>query len=1005
MTAPLPPPTGTGAKLAPVPGRVSSPRVIGRANELARFDELFTAADEDAQSSVFVLSGDAGIGKSRLVAEFVDRVDRRGGFALVGACLELVDRSLPYAPVVEALRQLVRRLDPARLDAVLGQSRHELSHLLPELDPEGGADDDNEHSQRRLFEHVLGVLERLGEQTTTVLVMEDMHWADLSTLDLLVFLARNLRDTRAIVVATYRSDELHRRHPLRPVLAELDRSGRVERRELERFTRNELRDLILAIRDVEPDDELLDDILARSEGNAFFAEELLAAGDCCGGSLPQTLRDLLLARIDALPDDARDVLRIAAVIGTRIPHALLTAVRGTEPDDGDLDAVRACVEHQVLVAEDWGYRFRHALVQEAVYDDLLPGERSEMHACVAKVLAAQPSLLDGRAGDVDAELACHWFSAHELPNALQAAVRAAEGARQMYAYPEALAHLQRALDLWDRVPDAATLADASHVDILRRAANVADITGRQDLAVALARRALDEVDETVDPITAALVHERLARFLWMHKRPFAEVVAHNEAAVALVPSEPPSAERALVEAALGQQLMLHDYNAEALRWCEAAIRTARQVGEKVIEGHAHNSHGTALAHLGAVDRGLDELYVALDMATASDSWLDVARATINISGVLQTTNRYAEAVEVAQAGLAEVEARGLSRGYGAFLRASMVETLFELGRWSEADEQLRIIERACPTGIDALHRDEALFTLLMHRGDLDGAQVVHDRMRHYSASIGARRLSPYQRGALAVARGELDEAQALLDQWLAESVGDGGDRSSEWEQPEWLIVELLAATADACLDDPEFVPRAVALGETLCTALAPREHLDVVRLHQPALRALAAAEIGRARGEHDPEAWSQVADLWERCSRAPHVAYARWRQGEAAVRGGFGAAAARGPLRMAFDLADEMGAAPIRRAVIDLASRARVDLGLDLDAVGPRAPAVAGLTAREAEVIELVAQGRTNRQIAEALFISVKTASVHVSNILMKLGAQNRGEAAARARELGLLDL
>ena len=597
-----------------MPGRVSSPHLIGRAAELVRLDELFTAADENAQPGVYLLGGEAGVGKSRLVMEYVERTEQRGGIALVGGCLELVDRVLPYAPVVEALRHLVRRLDPAELDTVIGSARRELAHLLPELDRDGRVADDDELSQRRLFEHVLGVLERLGEQSTAVLVIEDLHWADRSTLDLLVFLARNLRDVRAVVVATYRSDELHRRHPLRPVLAELDRSGRVERHELARLSRTELAELVTAIRGVEPDAELVDEILTRSEGNAFFAEELLAAG-AAGSALPPTLRDLLLARIDALSDGVRTVLQVAAVIGARVPHSFLEAVVSSEGQCLDHDAVRECVEQHVLVADDAGYRFRHALVQEAVYDDLLPGERAEMHERVANVLSA-------RSGAARSEnRRCRRrtrvplvFGARPTERAACRGARRVEGARQMYAFPEALAHLERALELWERVPDASALVEASYVEIVRRTASAAELSGRNDRALALAERALTAIDEHDDPLTAALVHERIARYMWLNRRSFDDIIVHNEAAARLVPEQPPSRERARVEAAFGQQLMVHDRNDAALGWCDAAITTAQATGDRVVEGHARNTRGSVLAHNGEIEEGLAELYLSLDIA-------------------------------------------------------------------------------------------------------------------------------------------------------------------------------------------------------------------------------------------------------------------------------------------------------------------------------------------------------------------------------------------------------
>jgi DNA-binding CsgD family transcriptional regulator len=995
--------------MAPVPGRVSSPRFVGRTEQLVEFDRRFEAATEDADSVVVIVEGDAGVGKSRFVAEIVGRAERSGGVALVGACLELVDRALPFAPLIEALRQLARRVDAATLERVLGPARTELAHLVPEFaapsavpgnGPAGRAD--SEIAQGSLFEHVLGTLERLGEVAPALVVLEDLHWADRSTLDLIIFLARNLRDARVVLVATYRSDDLHRRHPLRGVLAELDRSGRVVRECLEPFSAAEIRELVAAIcDDPDPDEALVEAVLTRSEGNAFFAEELLAAtrdrdrGDV---PLPTSLRELLLARVDSLGGGpVQDVLRVAAVIGSCPPHRLLLAAT-PRPEPDVLEGIRDAVEHQLLVADDTGYCFRHALLKEAIYDDLLPGERVATHARVATVIQHDPNVLDDCSCDADSELASHWFSAHDLPNALAAAARAGDAAREMYAYPEALVHFERALELWERVPEAVELARRSHVDLLRRASAVAEASARHELALAFARRALEEVDEHTDPITAASVHERVARNLWSTKHPFGEVRLHSEAAVALVPAQPPSAERAMVVASFAQVLMIYDRDAEALEWSQHAIEAARSAGARAIEGHARNTYGTVLANVGELDAGLVELSTARDIARETESWFDVSRAAMNMSGVLEAACRYEESLEVARVGIEEVTPHGLAR-YAMGLRSHVVDVLFEMGRWDEAEEELRGFDRAEMDGAHLIEREEVRFTLSFHRGDLATAQRAWDTIRAHVRGAGpSARVSPYPGGALAIASGDFAAAEDVLSSWL-ERVAQGQLE----EHPGWLVMALIRAYADRAPDDPDARARAHELRTLLDSVLEPGRARRVPTINAKTLPPWADAELARADGRPDPAQWAAVAEQWEQHGRRPHVAYARFREGEAQLLAGGDAADALPALRHAHELATSIGIAPLREEIIDLARRFRVDLGSG----GGRASApvidVAGLTARELEVLTLVAQGRTNRQIAEALYISVKTASVHVSNILMKLDAQNRGEAAAIARDRGLL--
>ncbi len=291
-----------------VPTRVSSSRFVGRRAELTRLVACWKAAVADERAATVLIGGEAGVGKSRLVAELAARVSEPDGarapesaLVLVGQCFDLADRALPFGPIVQVLRTLHRTLDDAMLDAIVGPGREELAALLPEL-----------HAPTRegvgvgvLFEQILGVFERLSESVPTLLVIEDLHWADRSTRELFVYLARSLRNASLLLVGTYRSDDLHRRHPLRTLLVELDRSGVAGRIDLERFDRDEVRELISGIVGREPSIELVDRTYLRSDGNAFFAEELLAVEDEYGASMSPTLREIVLARVDALSEPAQ----------------------------------------------------------------------------------------------------------------------------------------------------------------------------------------------------------------------------------------------------------------------------------------------------------------------------------------------------------------------------------------------------------------------------------------------------------------------------------------------------------------------------------------------------------------------------------------------------------------------------------------------------------------------------------------------------------------------------
>ena len=336
--------------------RVTSTRLVGRTGELAELEAALQEA-ADGRPSLAFLAGESGVGKSRLLAELERRAREEGATVLGGDAVELGEGELPYAPLVGALRPLARS-DDAVLGELTPANRAELATLLPELARRddtpavSGADDERGSAQRRLFEALLSLLERLGQQGPVVLALEDVHWADRSTRAFLAFLARSLCDEPVLVILTYRSDELHRRHPLRPLLAELERAPRARRIELARFDRDELAEQLEDILGAPPAPDLVDRLLERSEGNPLFAEELLASGLDGRGGLPPTLRDALMVRVERLPDTAQEVLRLLAA-GRRLDHQLLEDASGLEPRELR-EALRVAVESHIAVGRRRG---------------------------------------------------------------------------------------------------------------------------------------------------------------------------------------------------------------------------------------------------------------------------------------------------------------------------------------------------------------------------------------------------------------------------------------------------------------------------------------------------------------------------------------------------------------------------------------------------------------------------------------------------------------------------
>jgi tetratricopeptide (TPR) repeat protein len=654
--------------------------LFGRAAEAAQLWAAFERAQAGLPATV-VVAGEAGVGKTRLVSEFITRVRAQGALALAGGCLDVGEGVVAYAPLAEALRSLGSAVDPAELERVLGSARAELARLVPELGaqveagvqaaPEAGA-----LTPGRLFELLLGVLHRLAERGPLLLVVEDLHWADQSTRDLLGFLVRNLRAGVALLL-TYRSDELHRRHPLRPFLAELDRSGRTERVELGRLGRRELGELLAGILGEPAPAALAGEILARSEGNPFFAEELLAArAEGGGGSaeLPEALRDLLLARVEALLQATGRLLQVAAVAGRRVDHHLLAEV-AAQPPDCLVELLREAVAHHILVVEgsSGAYAFRHALVQEAVYDDLLPVQRPPLHAAYARALAAR---IEGQGDAGTAELgrlAYHWYASHDLGRALLASVQAGQAAEGAFALAEAVGHYERALERWEQAPQAAASSPLDRSSLLQRAAQAAMLAGKRGRAVALIGQALAEIDAAAEPVRAGALLERLARYQWLAGETAA--MAAVERAVAITPAEPPSPERAQALAAHGQMLMLRSRNWAAQARCEEAAAVARRVGARGVEGHALNSLGASLGSRGHLEAGVAHLEQARAIAAELGDPDELCRAYHNLGCIYLINGRYEEAVRAELEGLDLARRFGSMGSYGAVVIAQAAQAL------------------------------------------------------------------------------------------------------------------------------------------------------------------------------------------------------------------------------------------------------------------------------------------------------------------------------------------
>jgi DNA-binding CsgD family transcriptional regulator len=987
--------------------RVTSSRLVGRTAELAELEAALSDAAAGRPSLAF-LAGESGVGKTRLLGELEQRARDAGARVVGGDCVDLGDGELPYAPMVAALRSLTRAGDPA-LDELPAPARAELGTLLPEL---GGASglrpDETQTAQARVFEALLALLDRLATDGPLVLSIEDIHWADASTRAFLTFLARTLCVERILVVATYRSDELHRRHPLRPVLAELERDARARRIELPRLTREELSDQLADILGAAPRAELVERLYARSEGNPLFAEELLAAGLDGRGALPPTLRDALMVRVERLPQTAQELLRVLAV-GRRLDHGLLQAASGIEGRELN-DGLREAVAGQIVVTDAEGrYAFRHALLREVVDDDLLPGERAELHRALALALEQRVAETAGGA-HLAAGIAYHWAGAGDRPAAFVAAVRAAEAAERVHAYGEAAALMERALELWDLVPDAAALVEMDRPALLERAASAHDEDGDSARQLALVEAAMAELDADAEPVRTAALLEDAARAQWALGRA-EDSAASVERGLALLEGRGPSVERAQLLGWHARTLMLRAKYVRALEAADKALKAADEAGHADSRSRALNVMGIVLMSLGRVDEGRARLEQAIAVGREANAFYALTGAYVNLGDGLHLSGRSGEARALAREGIETLSREGVSIRW-LFLLLAEIE--IDLGEWRVAESRLPPRRRRPVTNTD-VNADLRRAELALGRGeqararelleDVAGAAEGMDEPQWHGA-IGALRAELERR------EGDLDAARAAVDAALdrIELCTDDVARLARVAAV-GVSVEADAAQRARDLGEPdaerEAVTRSAALLERVRLASLTDDAEPGARPVERAWLATATAEHRRARGHDDPARWEIAAAAWEALGRPYPAAVARFRLAAAAAARGerelASAAAAQ-----ALDVAGVLGAGWLAGEIEGLAARARLTLGgREPAAPEPHAEAPAadpfGLTPRERQVLELLARGATNREIGAELFMAEKTASVHVSRILAKLDVRSRTEAAAVAHRLGLV--
>lgn len=954
--------------------RTVSPVFVGREAELQVLVDAFERSRKSSATTV-LLGGEAGVGKSRLIGRFAEQVGQEGAYVVAGGCVELSTEGLPYAPFTAALRQLVREMGAEEVSGLLPEGAgRDLARLLPEFG-EPNTDMEHETAQARLFEQILALLERLAERRALVLVVEDIHWADRSSRDLIAFLSRNLHSAPVLMLLTYRSDDLHRQHPLRPVLAELSRADNTVRLDLPRLTREEVAAQIAGIIGRTPEYHLISTVYERSGGIPLFVEALVDADR--GSSFPESLHDLIIGSVEKLPEESQSVLRMAAAGGIRIGHALLSAVSGLS--DIQLErALRPAIAANVIqVADGHTYVFRHALIQEAVHDELLPGERARLHARFAEEIERDRTLVPpGRAA---IEIAHHWYAARNDARALVSAWEAAAMAAKAFAHTEQLQLLERVLALWDQVPDAAERIGADHTTVLELASSAASASGEIERALKLVKAALAELDEKAEPERVTKLIIQLADCK-KHRRKDG-LLDDLRYAEQLVPQ--PGAVRAEVLIKLGSNLMFNGKIAEGTAYTLEALRIARDLGDEALE--AELLLNLALGH--SINGRLETTLVINDHAKAIGLRLGRPRLALrglaNNIDALNNLGRSDEAIELAHTGERLAKQYGFYRTQGVFIANNRAETLEALGRW---DEALALVDSCLARGPALLTRHH----LLRIRGDIAAGRGETEILESVLAEVGAFHRYPDQSIQDTVINTRLLISWHLLCGEPARALATAREAVTWPGYPGKAMLgwRLLAQIHEACDAAASSAPEEAAAVRDLADRVTEELHID--------------GPVAEAYRRMCVKDWDGAADHWRRLGRLHPLARSLVNgAADAARQGDRDGAAVR--LREAHTIADSLAAKPMVDEVVSLARRVGVALGDAPANPGTDAAPAVPLTPRELEVLALVAEGRSNREIAEELFISVKTVSVHVSNILAKLGVSSRGAATAAARRLSLL--
>ncbi|WP_405066091.1 AAA family ATPase [Kribbella sp. NBC_01510] len=964
-------------------------RFAGRAAEQRFLGDVLLDAVAGVPHAI-VIHGEAGIGKTRLAREVCGDSQLN---VLWGSSVHFGGASVPFAPIAGALQDWLSRADAdERADTLAGTDG--LSALLPSLGVSGGVD------STRLPMLVDLVLNRIAVRRPTVVVVDDLQWADVASLDAMAYLIAGFRSQPLVLLATCRTEERGEGHPLHSWLADMRRMPFFGELRLDPLDLDGTSSEIEGLLGQGPDIELAAEVLARSDGNPYLVELMVSGLSGAERTLPATvpaaLREALLAAWHSLSDQARLVTRILAVGGRPISSAVLTEVAAGHGLEASSIAPCLAEAHDrgvVETAPDGTPWFRHPLLADVLYDGLSPDQAAELHTDYIRVLESRPTEIEA------ADLAIHNERAGNLDATYHWSLVAADHAEGLRAPTEEAIQLRRACALWETVSPTIRGGRDERIALLRRTSAVCERAGWPEVSVTLLTEALSLVNRKQQPLLASNLLVLRANCRWQSTAPAMADLEEFLEAIELTTDFPESAERAVAFAELAETESLHGLPHAAIH-AEEAVRIGHLSGSTQAVGRALCARASVL-ETSAPLASLAEAELSLRMATACGDTNTANDAAIMRFNALHELGRWADAAEVTRAAYFSTVADGAG-SWAYFLAGIAALEFIDLGRWDECRALLRSALAGRSAGIPGAAVRLAASRLSVRSGRTEEARQHFDR----ALELISDDFNPL-RPTVAYAGIELmiaEETAADAVAWARPRLTAQDHAPGPWDDEALPVYAQAAAEAARVARDRGDPAGMAAAVEALDGVIDdwPREPFvdgmggpDVQAMNQ----ALWAAEISRCRDTPDqPERWRRAVETCGVAGCRWHQAVAQWRCAEAELVTGWTSPEARDLLRQAHGCAVELGAKPLQTEVEGLARRSRINLHEPAPVVPVvDDPVLAGLTGREREVLAFLVAGRSNGEIAKELFISDKTVSVHVSNILRKTGTTSRVAAAALA--------